>query len=109
SVAGVVYKIADVETSGLSNVEVAMCVFSPGEVADLHYHEQMEEIYFVIEGEGEIELNGRWFPVNAEDTVVVPLMTRHRILNKSQEKVLRFLSINSPFWRQEDMIRLKPD
>lgn len=104
---GIIYKILDVDNSELKNVEIAMCVFSPGEIADLHYHEVMEEIYFFIEGEGEIELDGIWHKVKAEDAVAIPVKKKHRIRNSSIEKPLRFLSVNSPFWREDDMIRMK--
>ena len=103
---GIIYKVLDIENSGLKGAEIAMCVFSPGEVADLHYHKVMEEIYFFIEGEGEIELDGIWHRVKAEDAVAIPVNTKHRIRNSSIEKPLRFLSINSPFWREDDMIRI---
>lgn len=104
---GIIYKVLDIDNSGLKNVEIAMCVFSPGEIADLHYHEVMEEIYFFIEGEGEIELDGIWHKVKTEDAVAIPIKTKHRIRNSSIEKPLRFLSVNSPFWREDDMIRIK--
>jgi len=104
---GIIYKILDIENSGLKNAEIAMCVFSPGEIADLHHHDIMEEIYFFIEGKGEIEIDGNWHKVEAEDAVAIPVRTKHRVRNTSMEKPLRFLSINSPFWREDDMIRIR--
>ena len=74
---GSIFKIVDMENTDLKNVEISMCVFSPGEIAQLHYHEVMEEIYFFIEGEGEVELNGTWHKVIAEDAVPISLKTRH--------------------------------
>lgn len=106
---GLIYKVIDVENSHVRNVEIAMCIFNPDEMADLHYHDIMEEIYFFIEGEGEIELNGKWHKVKAEDSVAIPVKTKHRIHNTSKDKPLRFLSINSPHWRETDMIRATPD
>jgi len=104
---GVIYKILDVDNSGLKNIEIAMCIFSPGEVAKLHYHEKMEEIYFVIEGEGMIELDGKWHSIKTEDSVAIPIGVRHRVKNTNNDKSLRFLSINSPEWQATDMIQWK--
>ena len=104
---GVIYKILDVDNSGLKNVEIAMCIFPPGEVAKLHYHEKMEEIYFIIEGEGMIELDGKWHSVKAEDSVSIPIGVKHRMKNVHNDKSLRFLSINSPEWQATDMIQMK--
>ena len=105
---GVVYKILDKSNSGLKNVEIAMCVFSPGEIADLHYHDTMEEIYFIIDGYGEIEIDSNWHEVKAEDCVAIPVKTNHRIHNTSKKTPLKFLSINSPYWRDSDMIIVPP-
>jgi len=101
---GVIYKILDVENSELKNVELAMCIFSPGEVANLHYHKNMEEIYFIIEGEGEIEINGQWCRVKAKDSIAIPKGIKHRMKNTSKNYPLKFLSINSPAWQISDMI-----
>lgn len=104
---GVVYKILDNENSGLKNIEIAMCIFSPGEVANLHYHEKMEEIYFIIEGEGMIEIDGKWHPIKTEDSVAIPIGVRHRVKNINNDQPLRFLSSNSPEWQAMDMIQVE--
>lgn len=101
---GVIYKILDTENSGLKNVEIAMCIFSPGEVANLHYHNKMEELYFIVEGEGEIEINGQCHKIKAEDCIAIPVGTIHRMKNISKSNTLKFLSINSPAWQMSDMI-----
>jgi|GEM_PF-1689110 mannose-6-phosphate isomerase-like protein (cupin superfamily) len=104
---GTIYKIVDVDNSNLRNVEIAMCIFAPGEIGQLHYHKNMEEIYFVLEGEGEIVLNGISHTVKTEDAVAIPAGTKHQIRNTSQEKSLRFVAVNSPSWSAADMIPVK--
>jgi mannose-6-phosphate isomerase-like protein (cupin superfamily) len=101
---GIVYKILDTENSELKSVEIAMCIFSPREVANLHYHKKMEEIYFILEGEGEIEIDGKWHTVKPEDSIAIPIGKKHRMKNTSNDKALKFLSINSPSWQISDMI-----
>ena len=103
---GEIYKIFDMENSGLKNAEIAMCIFSPGEVANLHYHKNLEEIYFIFEGEGLIELDDKWYPVKAEDCIAIPRGLRHRIKNGSDNRILKFLSINSPEWNLSDMLQV---
>jgi mannose-6-phosphate isomerase-like protein (cupin superfamily) len=104
---GVIYKILDTENSELKQVEMVMCIFKPGEIARLHFHNRMEEIYFVIEGVGKIELDGKWFDVKPEDSISIPVGVRHRMRNASSDKILRFLAINSPEWIATDMIEVK--
>ena len=103
---GEIYKIFDTENSGLKNVEIAMCIFSPGEVASFHYHKNLEEIYFILEGEGLIELDDKWYPVKVEDCIAIPRGLRHRIKNGSDSRILKFLSINSPEWNLSDMLQV---
>ena len=101
---GLIYKVLDIGNSELKNIEIAMCIFKPEEISKLHYHKIIEEIYFVIDGEGEIELDGKWEKIKTEDCIAIPIGVRHRIKNVSKEKHLKFLSINSPHWEVGDMI-----
>lgn len=103
---GEIFKIFDMDNSGLKNVEIAMCIFNPGETARIHYHEKIEEIYFIIEGEGSIELDGVWYPVKAEDSIAIPIGVKHRMKNVSNDNTLKFLSVNSPEWLPSDMLQV---
>ncbi|MBI4679870.1 MAG: cupin domain-containing protein [Nitrospirae bacterium] len=105
---GEIYKVVDTDNSELKKVEIAMCIFSPGEIAKLHYHKKMEEIYFILEGEGEIELDGHWYPIKSEHSIPIPVGVTHRIKNTSDNKTLKFLAVNSPEWELSDMIVVEP-
>lgn len=101
---GIIYKIVDARNPEMNRIEMAMCVFSPGEVSRMHYHARMDELYFILDGAGEIEIDGSIELFGEEDCISIPRGKRHRITNKSENKQLRFLSINSPEWQDEDMI-----
>jgi len=103
---GEIYKIFDVEDLGLKNLEIAMCIFNPGEIAMIHYHKKIEEVYFIVEGEGSIELDGTWYPVKTDDAIAIPIGVKHRMKNVSKNNILKFLSINSPEWEQSDMLQV---
>lgn len=45
-----------------------------------HYHKQMTEIYYILEGEGWIELDGERFPVCPNTSVMIHPGTRHRAI-----------------------------
>ena len=47
-----------------------------------HYHKNMTEIYFVLEGEGEILLNGEAYPVKPGSTILINAGTRHKARGK---------------------------
>jgi mannose-6-phosphate isomerase-like protein (cupin superfamily) len=61
----------------------------PGAVASLHvvdvtadarthYHRRMTEIYLILEGEGEIELDGARFPIRPMTAIYIRPGCRHR-------------------------------
>jgi mannose-6-phosphate isomerase-like protein (cupin superfamily) len=106
---GSIYKVVDSDNSDLKNVEISMCIFSPDEIGLLHYHNRMEEIYFILGGKGELKLDGKRYSVIAEDAVTIPSGVSHQIRNTSSEEPLRFLSINSPGWDPSDMIPTDSD
>ena len=47
-----------------------------------HYHKTMTEIYLVLEGEGQIELDGKLFPVKPMTTIYIRPGCRHRAIGK---------------------------
>ncbi|QNN22557.1 cupin domain-containing protein [Planctomycetales bacterium ZRK34] len=50
--------------------------------ARTHYHKKMTEIYYFLEGEGEMELDGEMFPVRAGMSVMIKPGCRHRAVGK---------------------------
>jgi len=52
------------------------------EDARAHYHKHMTEIYIVLEGAGEIELDGQRFPVKPMTSIMIRPGCRHRAIGK---------------------------
>lgn len=71
----------------------------PGQATERHYHGRSEEIYFVLEGAGEIELDGERRRVEPGDAVLIPPGTWHQI---TAVDALRFLCCCSPPYAHED-------
>ncbi len=47
-----------------------------------HYHKQMTELYLILDGEGEIELDGQRFPVRPMTAIFIKPGCRHRAIGK---------------------------
>jgi len=47
--------------------------------AKTHYHETLTEVYVILEGTGEIELDDEHVPVEPGDVVYIPPSTRHAL------------------------------
>lgn len=65
--------------------------------ARTHYHRHMTEIYVVLEGTGEIELDGRRFPLRPLTAVLIRPGCRHRAVGR-----LRLLNIPIPAFDPAD-------
>jgi mannose-6-phosphate isomerase-like protein (cupin superfamily) len=70
-----------------------------GRATARHYHGASEEIYFVLEGRGRMELDGDVREVGPGDAVLIPPGAWHRI---TAEEPLRFLCCCAPAYSDED-------
>lgn len=52
--------------------------------ARTHYHKKLTEIYLVLEGEGEMELDGKRYPVRKHTAIFIKPGCRHRAIGKLQ-------------------------
>ena len=64
-----------------------------------HYHKVAEELYFILEGGGEIELDGERRMVGPGDAILIPSGTWHAIM---ATEPLRFLCCCAPPYTHED-------
>jgi mannose-6-phosphate isomerase-like protein (cupin superfamily) len=65
--------------------------------ARAHYHKRMTEMYYVLEGTGEIELDGERHPVRPGDAILIKPGCRHRAIGR-----LRVLNVPVPAFDEED-------
>lgn len=87
-------------TSEARNQSLAEATLAPGQATERHYHARSEEIYFVVAGEGEMELDGERRRVRPGDAVLIPPGAWHQI--RAAEELLRFLCACAPPYRHED-------
>ena len=64
-----------------------------------HYHKIAEELYFILEGAGEIELDGERRMVGPGDAILIPPGAWHTI---TATEPLRFLCCCAPPYTHED-------
>ena len=64
-------ELCGLPTGGTVNQSLAEASLEPGQATERHYHAETEEIYFVLEGEGELELDGARGRVRQGDGVPI--------------------------------------
>ena len=65
--------------------------------ARTHYHRRLTEIYLVLEGEGEMELDGQRFPVKPMTAIYIKPGCRHRAIGN-----LKIINIPVPAFDESD-------
>lgn len=93
--------ILDSTNSPVERQSLAEASLPAGTSTQRHYHRASEEIYFVLEGEGTMELDGELGKVGPGDAVLIPTDSWHRIRADHGEG-LRFLCCCAPPYRHED-------
>jgi mannose-6-phosphate isomerase-like protein (cupin superfamily) len=65
--------------------------------ARAHYHKRLTEIYYILEGEGEMELDGERYPVRPGDAILIKPGCRHRAIGR-----MRVLNVPVPAFDPAD-------
>lgn len=65
--------------------------------ARTHYHKKMTEIYIVLQGDGQIELDGQLFPVKPMSSILIQPGCRHRAIGN-----LKIINVAIPAFDPSD-------
>lgn len=87
-------------TAPVRNQSLAEATLAAGQSTQRHYHADSEEIYYVVEGAGEMELDGERRALRVGDAVLIPPGAWHEI--RAGDEGCRFLCCCAPPYRHED-------
>ena len=93
--------LLDAQLGGAGEQSLAEATLAPGQSIQRHFHARSEEIYVVLVGRGEMELDGDRRLVGPGDAILIPPGSRHRI-EAVAESELRFLCCCAPAYSDED-------
>jgi quercetin dioxygenase-like cupin family protein len=82
------------------NQSLAEATLAPAQSTQRHYHARSEEIYLLLDGGGNMELDGTERHVGPGDAVLIPPGARHRIT--AGPDGARFLCCCAPPYADED-------
>jgi mannose-6-phosphate isomerase-like protein (cupin superfamily) len=80
---------------------LAEATLEPGQATQRHHHRATEEIYFVVKGSGELEVDGQTRHVRPGDAVLIPPGAWHTLVNDGTSE-LRILCCCAPPYSHED-------
>jgi len=93
--------LLDRTTAPVRHQSLAEATIGAGAATTRHYHRAAEEIYFLLEGCGEIEVDGARARVGPGDAILIPPGAWHQ-LTADPETDIRMLCCCSPPYAHED-------
>ncbi len=93
--------LLDLSVAPVANHSLAEASLPAGGQTERHHHKVSEEIYYLLDGEGLMEIDGEERTVTVGDAVLIPVGTWHQITNTGSGD-LRFLCTCSPPWSADD-------
>ena len=93
--------LLDLSVAPVRNQSLAEAALEPGQSTVRHHHKVTEEIYYLVEGHGTMEVDGEVREVAAGDAILIPPGAWHQI-TASPDGPLRLLCACAPPYRHED-------
>ena len=98
------FVLHDELTYKLKRIEV-----DPGGRLSYQYHHKRSEAWTIVEGTGVITLDGIDKEYTKGQTVLIPQGVKHRIENKSSEKVVFIEVQTGSYFGEDDIVRIEDD
>jgi len=95
--------LIDRTSSGVTQCSLAEEMLPPGCAVTAHHHREIEEIYYVVSGSGQMTVGDETREVNAGDAVYIPLGHRHTLRNTGSEPI-RLILVCGPAFFCEDQV-----
>ena len=89
------------DIQGNKHQSLAEATLKLGEKTLLHFHIKSEELYFILKGEGEMQLEDKILHALSGDTICIPPGTQHCIKNTGSDD-LKILCCCSPAYSHDD-------
>ncbi len=87
------------EHIGAQRLGYNMTIVPPGKTAfPFHNHYGNEEMFFILEGEGEVRIGENRYPIRSGDFIACPVggkQTAHQIINTSSSKVMKYIGVST--------------
>jgi mannose-6-phosphate isomerase-like protein (cupin superfamily) len=93
--------LIDRTTSPISQCSLAEETLPPGCAVTPHHHEVLEEVYYILSGQGVMKIDNEERAVGAGDAIYIPRQARHTLANTGAE-AMKILLVCGPAFFFED-------
>jgi mannose-6-phosphate isomerase-like protein (cupin superfamily) len=99
--------LLDLSVAPVRNQSLAEAALPPGGSTQRHFHRASEELYYLLEGHGAMEIDGETRAVAPGDAILIPPGAWHQI-RADGEQGLRFLCCCAPPYSDDDTFFAAP-
>lgn len=93
--------LIDTTEVGQGRMSLAMETLKPGQHTMPHWHRELEEIYFILRGHGQLEIGYERRLVGAGDAILIPVDEVHCLQNMGDDDLVLLCPVSPP-WYPED-------
>ena len=87
--------------------KVKQLVIKPGQAPSYQYHYKRSEVYVIVQGKALIKLNDIEKEYNVGDTILIPVLTKHRVTNIGSKDLI-FIEVQlGSYFGEDDIVRLE--
>ena len=87
--------------------KVKQIIIKPGQAPSYQYHYKRSEVYVIIKGKALIKLDGIEKEYNVGDTVIIPVLTKHKVTNAGNEDLIFIEVQHGEYFGEDDIVRLE--
>jgi mannose-6-phosphate isomerase-like protein (cupin superfamily) len=99
--------LLDLSNAPVQNQSLAEATLPAGSATERHYHRLSEEFYFILEGNGEMEIDGQSQAVAPGNAILIPPGAWHQI-TAAATAPLRLLCCCAPPYSHDDTYFASP-
>ena len=97
----IIRSLLDRSNAPVAHHSLAEATLAPGQATVRHHHRVSEEIYYLVEGAGRMDVDGEIREVAVGDAILIPPGAWHQLTNTGGGP-LRLLCTCAPAYRHED-------
>lgn len=86
------------------NLQLVLMTLQPGEEIGEEVHHDRDQFFRIEQGQGEIVIDGKATPVQAESAIIVPAGARHNLINTGAAPI-RLYTVYGPPEHRDGVVR----
>ena len=89
--------------------KVKKIIIKPNSAPSYQYHFKREEVWIVVQGEGELKLDDKIKKIDSSSALYIPLKAKHQIRNTGNSDLIFIEVQRGTYFGEDDIVRVEDD